>query len=67
MKQNILGKNLIINTVLFADDQVNMVSTEDELQRATYMANIIDVKYNFSISINKINNGGYERQEECEN
>jgi hypothetical protein len=54
MKQNILGKNLTINTVLFADDPVNMASTEGELQIATYMPNIIYIKYNFSISINKM-------------
>jgi hypothetical protein len=35
-KPNILAKDLILHTMLFTDDQVIMVSTEDELQRAAY-------------------------------
>jgi hypothetical protein len=33
IKQNILAKDLILNTVLFTDDQVIVTSMEDELQR----------------------------------
>jgi hypothetical protein len=38
-KQNILVKGLILNTILFADDQVIVASTENELQRAAYKQN----------------------------
>jgi hypothetical protein len=53
IKQIILAKDLILNTMLFADDQVIMASTEDELQRATYTHNNIAIKYNLKISVNE--------------
>jgi hypothetical protein len=53
IKPNILGNDLILNTILFADDQVIVTSTEDELQRAAYTLNNIAVKYNLKISVNK--------------
>jgi hypothetical protein len=40
IKSNILAKDLILNTILFADEQVIVASTEDELQRAAYTLNI---------------------------
>jgi hypothetical protein len=38
---------------LFADGQVIVASTEDELQRAAYVLNNIAVEYNLKISVNK--------------
>jgi hypothetical protein len=49
IKQNILAKNLILNTILFADDHVIVTSTEGELQRAVYTLNNITIKYNLKI------------------
>jgi hypothetical protein len=43
IKPNILANNLILNTILFADDQVIVASTEDDLQRAAYTLNNIDI------------------------
>ena len=40
-------------TMLFADDQVLIASSENELQLATYKLNQIIEKYNMKISINK--------------
>jgi hypothetical protein len=34
IKQNVLAKDLILNTILFANDQVIVASTEHELQGA---------------------------------
>jgi hypothetical protein len=31
-----INRNMILDTLLFADDQVLIVSSEDELQRAIY-------------------------------
>jgi hypothetical protein len=53
IKQNILAKDLILNTSLFAADQVIVASTENELQRAAYTLNNIAIKYNLKISVNK--------------
>jgi hypothetical protein len=53
IKPNILAKNLILSTVLFAADQVIVASTEDEVQRAAYTLNNRANKYNLKISVNK--------------
>jgi hypothetical protein len=34
IRQNILAKDLILNTILLADDQVIVASTENKQQRA---------------------------------
>jgi hypothetical protein len=52
-KQNILAKDLILNTVLFVDKQVIMYSTEDEMQRTLYALNNKAIKYNLKISLNE--------------
>jgi hypothetical protein len=46
IKQNISAKDLILNTrtILFEDGPMSVQSTEDELQRAVYAINNIDVK-----------------------
>lgn len=37
-------KNIILNIIFFADDQVTVASTEDEMQRAVYGVNNIAIK-----------------------
>jgi beta-xylosidase len=53
IKPNILAKDLIVNMILSADDQVIVASTEDELQRVAYTLNNIAIKYHLKISVNK--------------
>jgi hypothetical protein len=53
IKPNISAKDLILNTILFADDQVIVASTEDKLQRAAYALNNIAITYNLKVSGNK--------------
>jgi hypothetical protein len=44
MKQNILAKDLILNTVLFMDEQMMAAGTDCELQRAACTLNNIVFK-----------------------
>jgi hypothetical protein len=37
IKQSVMMKNLILNTILFADDQVTVTSTEDDMYRIVYV------------------------------
>jgi hypothetical protein len=53
IKQNVMMKNLILNTILFVDDQVIVARTEDDMQRAVYALNNVAIKYNLKISVNK--------------
>jgi hypothetical protein len=53
IKQYMSAKELILNTVFFADDQVTVTSTEDELKIAVYTLNNLAMKYNLKISVNK--------------
>jgi hypothetical protein len=46
-------KNLILNTILFVDDQVIVTSTEDDMQRAVNALKNVAIKYNLKISVNK--------------
>jgi hypothetical protein len=39
-------KNLILNTILFVDDQVIVTSTEDDMQRAVNALKNVAIKYN---------------------
>jgi retron-type reverse transcriptase len=55
LKQNILAKVFILNTILFADDQVIVSRTKDEVQSAAYAPNNIAFKYNLKTSVNKTN------------
>jgi hypothetical protein len=50
IKQNVMVKNLILNTILFADDQVTVTSTEDGMQRAVHALNNVAIKYNLNFS-----------------
>jgi hypothetical protein len=44
----------VLNTVLFADDQVIVASRDDGLQRASYTLSSIAIKYNLKISVNEM-------------
>jgi hypothetical protein len=55
IKQNILAKVLILNKILFVDEQVIVASTEDELQRVAYEPNNVANEYNLKISVNNTN------------
>jgi len=46
-------KELIFNTLLFADDQFIISDTEDNLQKAVYLLYNISKGYNLEISIKK--------------
>jgi hypothetical protein len=48
-----LNKRKYINTILYADDQILMVTSEDDLQKMTYHLNMIARKYNMIISSKK--------------
>jgi hypothetical protein len=46
-------KELIFNTLLFADDQLIVADTEDNLQRAVYLLYSISKEYNLEIATGK--------------
>ena len=46
-------KELIFNTLLFADDQLIIAGTEDNLQRAVYLLYKISKEYNLEIATGK--------------
>jgi hypothetical protein len=55
IKQNILVKHVILNTISFSDLEVILTSIQDELQRAAYTLNNIATTYSYTlkISVNK--------------
>ena len=44
-----LNNRKLVNTVLYADDQILMATSEDELQTMAYRLNIIARKYRMTI------------------
>ena len=46
-------KELIFNTLLFADDQFIISDTEDNLKKAVYLLYNISKEYNLEVSTNK--------------
>jgi hypothetical protein len=48
-------KNNKISTILYADDQILLATSEDELQLASHQLNKIAKEYNMSISTEKTN------------
>lgn len=48
-----LERNLYLNTLLFADDQVFTKDSEDELQKSGYILNQMSKDYNLKISTAK--------------
>jgi hypothetical protein len=55
MKGIQLNKRKYINTILYADDQILMATSEDDLQKMAYHLNLIARKYNMIISSTKQN------------
>jgi len=51
-KINITGRTLV-NTMLYADDQVLIATSEDDLQRMAYHLNLTARKYKMTISSTK--------------
>ena len=48
-----LNNRKLVNTILYADDQILMATSEDELQTVAYRLNIIARKYRMTISSTK--------------
>jgi len=48
-----LNNRKILNTILYADDQILMATSEDELQTVAYQLNLIARKYKMTISSTK--------------
>jgi len=54
MKKGIqLNNTKLVNTILYADDQVLMATSEDELQTMAHHLNLITRKYKMTISSTK--------------
>jgi len=48
-----LKRNVYLNTLLFADDQVIIQDSEDKLQKSIYLLNQMCKDYNLKISTDK--------------
>jgi len=48
-----LNNKKLVNTIIYADDQVLMATSEDELQTMAYHLNLMARKYKMTISITK--------------
>ena len=48
-----LKRNLYLNTLLFADDQLIIQDSEDKLQKSVYILNQMSKDYNLKISMDK--------------
>jgi len=48
-----LNNSKFVNTILYADDQILMATSEDELQTMAYHLNLIARKYKMTISSTK--------------
>jgi transcription initiation factor TFIIIB Brf1 subunit/transcription initiation factor TFIIB len=57
-----LSKNKQLLTLLFADDQVIISNTEDNLQKAVHKLNQIITEYDLSISVQKTNSMAFKRR-----
>jgi hypothetical protein len=53
LKDKFCINNIEINTLLFADDQVILANSEDNLQRAIHRLNVMSKDYNMRISVDK--------------
>ena len=50
-----LNKRNLVNTILYADDQILMATSEDDLQTMAHHLNLIARKYKMTILIQKQN------------
>jgi len=50
-----LNNRKILNTILYADDQILMATSEDELQTVAYQLILIARQYKMTISSTKLN------------
>ena len=48
-----LNNRKLVNTILYADDQILMATSEDDLQRMAHQLNLIARKYKLTISSTK--------------
>jgi len=66
-KQDITGiklsKNQQLSTLLFADDQVIIADTDDNLQKAVHKLNQIITKYGLTISVEKTKSIAFKRRD----
>jgi hypothetical protein len=58
-----LSKNQQLSTLLFADDQVIIADTEDNLQRARHKLNQIITQYGLTISVQKTKSMAFRRRD----
>jgi len=49
-----IKRNLYLNTLLFADDQVIIQDSEDKLQKLVYILNQMNKDYNLKVSTDKL-------------
>ena len=48
-----LNNRKLVNTILYADDQISMATSEDDLQTMAHLLNLIARKYKMTISSTK--------------
>ena len=53
-----LNNRKLVNTILYADDQILMATSEDDLQTMAHHLNLIARKYKMTISSTKIKING---------
>ena len=53
-----LNNRKLVNTILYADDQILMATSEDDLQTMAHHLNLIARKYKITISSKKIKING---------
>ena len=58
-----LSKNQQLSSLLFADDQVIIADTEDNLQKAAYKLNQIITEYGLTISVQKTKSMAFKGQD----
>ena len=62
-----LSKNQQLSTLLFADDQVIITNTEDNLQKAAYKLNQIITEYSLTISVQKTKSMAFKGRDPVRN
>jgi retron-type reverse transcriptase len=58
-----LSKNWQLSTLLFADDQVIIAKTEDDLQKAAHKLNQIIMEHSLTISVQKTKSTAFKGQD----